>query len=56
MTYDMTSRTSRQGLHLKFPAEGNFSNEDVGNLGTVIHETTRILAKVIQQNIYVIMI
>jgi len=32
-------------LPLKFPAEGNFSNEEVGNLGTVIHETTRILAK-----------
>ena len=39
-------------LPLKFPAEGNFSNEEVGNLGTVIHETTRILAKVMQQYIY----
>ena len=36
-------------LPLKFPAEGNFTNEEVGNLGTVIHETTRILAKVKRQ-------
>ena len=25
---------------------GNFTNEEIGNLGTVIHETTRILAQV----------
>ena len=31
---------------LKFPNIGNFSNEELGNLGTVIHEATRILAKV----------
>jgi len=30
---------------LKFPATGNFSNAEVGNLGTVIHETVRDLAK-----------
>ena len=38
-------------LPLKFPAVGNFSNDEVGNLGTVIHETTRILAKVKQHQI-----
>ena len=31
---------------LKYPNFGNFSNEEIGNLGTVIHEATRILAKV----------
>ena len=31
---------------LKYPATGNFSNSEIGSLGTVIHETTRILAKV----------
>jgi hypothetical protein len=30
---------------LKFPNIGDFSNEELGNLGTVIHETTRIIAK-----------
>ena len=34
---------------LKFPNIGNFSNEEIGNLGTVIHEATRILAKVVVQ-------
>ena len=33
---------------LKFPAIGNFSNAEIGSLGTVIHETTRILAQVFQ--------
>ena len=31
---------------LKFPPTGNFSNEEIGSLGTVIHEATRVLAKV----------
>ena len=35
---------------LKFPNIGNFSNEELGNLGTVIHEATRILAKVRRQS------
>ena len=34
---------------LKYPATGNFSNSEIGSLGTVIHETTRILAKVCGQ-------
>lgn len=32
-------------MPLKFPAEGDFNNEEVGNLGTVLHETTRLLAE-----------
>ena len=36
---------------LKFPNIGNFSNEEIGNLGTIIHEATRILAKVIKVGI-----
>ena len=36
---------------LKFPNIGNFSNEEIGNLGTIIHEATRILAKVDQLDI-----
>ena len=36
---------------LKYPATGNFSNAEIGSLGTVIHETTRILAKVCGFNI-----
>ena len=31
---------------LRFPPVGNFSNRDIGNLGTVIHETARELARV----------
>jgi hypothetical protein len=37
---------SRLDEPLKFPPVGNFSNRDIGNLGTVIHETARELARV----------
>ena len=37
---------SRLDEPLKFPPVGNFSNKDIGNLGTVIHETARELARV----------
>ena len=33
-------------FELRYRPRGNLSNEEMGNLGTVIHETTRILAKV----------
>jgi len=35
---------------LRFRPRGNLSNEEMGNLGTVIHETTRILAKEFRLN------
>ena len=35
-------------FELKFKPVENLTNEEMGNLGTVIHETTRILAKVNQ--------
>ena len=34
-------------FELRFRPRENLTNEEMGNLGTVIHETTRILAKVI---------
>ena len=37
---------------LKFPATGNFTNAEIGDLGTIIHETTRILAKVKTKEIF----
>ena len=37
-------------LRLKFPAFGNFSNAEIGALATVLHETTRILAKVFHES------
>ena len=37
---------SRLDAPLRFPPVGNFTNADIGNLGTVIHETARELARV----------
>ena len=51
VTYQEVSETFHEAaaslpfMPLKFPAEGDFSNEEVGNLGTVIHETARLLAQ-----------